>query len=272
MNQKQVPEQTVPATVARGKVKEKKVDIISQLKYYGVPIASVGVFFGLLLFAVMPTINSINEKRDTIKNKETQISKLDNTLREYYALRDREAQMDEDLALIDKIVPSSISEVANFVGEINDVAEQNSLDPTETQSGETRVGVTGKPVSTTDEEAKEGADIISIPTAFALKGDIDNIRQFLIELYGREEFLIIDSMEIKGQKQREFEERIAEEEGREYRSEFRGLTVFDWTIDVVFGKYQFSENFSDALEEARIPLSQREDELTINLIRDKYGQ
>lgn len=269
-NKAQVYEQQVPTTVARGKVKEKRIDIIHEIKYYGIPLVSIGLFIGLLLFAVFPSINAINEKRATIKIRQSQVAQLDTTLSQYEALKNREAQMDDDLELIDKIVPSSVSKVAEFVGEINNQASSDTLTFSETQSGEKRTGVTEEGQAIIENQGKETADIISIPTIFGLKGTDENIRAFLTNLYDRQEFLIIDSLEVEGQKQREFEQRIANEEGRDYKPEYKGLTVFDWTIDVTFGKYQFSKDFSQALEDKTVPLDQMEDQLTIKLIRAKH--
>jgi hypothetical protein len=229
----------------------------------------VTFFFIILLAGTIPSIKSILSKNSEIKERETEIKELDSNIAKLNDLKSRESQIDSDLAIVNKVVPSEKTQVAKFVGEIDTLAKENNLVESEYQSGEQIDKIEEK---VTEQINQDSAAVVEIPTMGSYKATLDAIKAFLNKLYAKNDLIIISSMGMQGSEAREILAREQQKQGGQVTVDV-SLPSTTWTITVTFAKYQFSRGFnSDYLQKNLVSVNTEPDEETIKYIRQRYGK
>jgi hypothetical protein len=249
-------------------VKQKSEGFLKMIVYYSLPLISIGLFSAVLIFGTIPSVKNIVAKMSEIKEKNEQIQTLNKQIAALVDLQGKESRLDSDIAIIDRIVPSEKTQVAKFVGEIEELAAQYSLEESSQKSGEQIENLEEK----IEEETKtETAAIIHIPTSSEYVSSFDNISDFLNALYEKDDFIIVKTLNLQGYEAREYFASKQEQLGEEVYID-TSLKDQDWTIEVTFEKYQFSEGFGQYIAENFVDITNEPDESTMEFIRAKYGK
>jgi hypothetical protein len=202
---KDAEEQKKNANKKSGGAKE---NIIRAVVYYSLPLLSIGVFIGILIFGTIPSIRGILDYNNDIKVKNTEIEELDDELVILKEIEGESTQTKSDLAIIDKIVPSDKTQVVKFVGEVEDLATMYNLEISKYVSGEQIRQLEEKL-----EEESLSIAIINIPTTSEYIATFGDVKDFLNALYSKDDFIIVGTLEMQGHKAREFLSSIQEEQG-----------------------------------------------------------
>lgn len=250
------------------KSKKAKHSVFQLLLYYALPLLSIVLFLGIIVFGTMPAVTGINDYIGEREEKEAEIKDLDKQIASLQGLRESEFQMKNDLDLIDLIVPSEKSQVAKFVGEIADLAEKYNLAESDYSSGEQIENLEG---DETDEEAveTETASLIRIPTESTYQALFSDIQSFLDALYNKDDFIIVSVLDMQGFRAREIQ---AEQQQNQQTSANISIPKSDWTMEVTFEKYQFSESFSDYIVNNLVSINTEPDSTTLEFIRERYAR
>ncbi|MFC1780092.1 hypothetical protein ACFLY9_00135 [Patescibacteria group bacterium] len=266
---KNVHEQLKDAEEQKKNANEKsggaRENIIRAIVYYSLPLLSIGVFIGILIFGTIPSIRGILNYNNEVKVKNEEVKELDKELGILQEIKDESVQTQSDLAIIDKIVPSNKTQVVKFVGEIEDLAGKHNLEISKYVSGEQI-----KQLEEKLEEESLSIAIINIPTTSEYIAMFDDVKDFLNELYNKDDFIIVGTLEMQGHKAREYLSGLQEEQGTNITVDV-SLPQSSWTMEVTFVKYQFSKGFSQYISESAIPLNSEVDEETLKFIRKRYG-
>ncbi len=249
------------------KIQKQGQSAFKSIAYYSLPILSMAVFAGILILGTIPAIKKILNYNNDIKAKHAEIEDLEDEISNLSNLKADQYQIESDLEVIDSIVPSEKTQVAKFVGEIEALALEYDLEESKHESGE-RIE---KLDEEEDEESKEeSAAIINIPTTSEYVAEFDNIKNFLNALYTKDDFIIVNSLDMQGHAAREYYAALQEERGEQVTVDTE-LSTSSWTMEVTFEKYQFSKGFSQYLSDNIVSISVDPDEETLNFIRERYG-
>lgn len=248
-------------------IKKSGRSVVSAVIYYSLPLFSIGVFFAIVFAGTVPSIKGIQDSVRTIEEKEEEIADLDDQIASLQDLKSQEAQMENDLAIIDRIVPSEKTQVAKFVGEISDLAETNDLEESKYESGEQIEKVQEE----IDEELKkETAAIINIPATSQYLSEFDNIEAFLFSLYNKDDFIMVSALDMQGGEAREYLASRQEARGEAVTIDTT-LPYYSWTMKVTFEKYQFSSGFNNYLLENLVPITAEPNNEILVYIRNRYS-
>lgn len=241
---------------------------IQMFAYYALPIASIGVFLGVLLFGTIPSIKGIINWNKLLGEKKEEIKDLDKQIASLKDLKARESEIDSDLAIIDKIVPSEKTQVAKFVGEIDELAQTHNLEESSYESGEQ---IEELEENVEEQSKKETATIIHIPTTSEYISPFENIKNFLNALYQKKDFIIVSLLEMQGHSAREYLAAIQQQEGQAVTVN-TSLSQDSWTMGVTFEKYQFSKGFNQYISENFVSVESEPDEKTLQYIRNRFSE
>lgn len=256
-------------------VKEVEKPSVTQLaSYYVIPIVSALAFLGIVGVPVLGTINAINTKREDIDSKHVEIEALDVEISQLESLDIQSNVRNADLQKIDQIIPSQKSQVVAFVTEVESIAENESLDKFEQQSSENLEqtnedevsGGESTPVQPSGQVELVG--LIAIRNTFSFRGTDRDIKDFLELLYNKSDLIIVESMLFEGPEGRLIRQESAQQAGTVL--EFDPSLGDEWTIDVSFAKYLFSESFEANLQTQDVPLTRVPDEAILRLINSRY--
>jgi hypothetical protein len=147
----------------------------------------------------------------------------------------------------------------------------NGLEESEYESGEQRTDLE-QTIEQQEQlaEATESASIILIPSTSRYVAGFDSIKKFLEALYFKDDLIILGLMDMQGFEGREFEARLAKEQGLEQKSDTT-IPADSWNIEVTFQKYQFSRTFGSYVEKNLVSLDTRPDEETLKYLRTRFG-
>ena len=253
------------------KLKKKGRSTLNSLIYYSLPLLSLAIFAGIIIFGTIPAVKGILSKIDEIELKNIEKTDLETQLTSLEELKGLEATFNQDLDLIEKIVPSEKTQVAKFVGEIDDLALENNLAEGKYESGEQRTDLEQVVEEQEQQaEASETPSVITIPAASSYTAEFTNISTFLESLYYKNDLIIIGLLEMQGYEGRLFESELARETGVNSTLD-NTIPSNAWNIDVTFQKYQFSRTFNTYVEENLVPLDERPNEETLKYIRQRFG-
>ncbi len=238
--------------------------------FYTVPLVSIILFLGIVGFFVVPTINGIytnfNKVEDLKKKKDADKPSLTSLIK----LRDNDQQTQDDLAVVDKIVPSEKTKIVTLQKFIQDTVEKYGLTLKSYTIGEQlrpiSVGAGSTPVSNqvigssgdSTKPVKKTEDSLRVaPTTVKIEGKFSDIQKFFNEFYLLNSLFIVDSLNMKAAQS------IAPE----------NLSTSDvkWNLDVTFAKYVFSEDFLTNEEVFnQLPASATPDETTLDYIKKRF--
>ncbi len=210
------------------KPKEATKEVKSNLKLakvvrsYLVPLGVLAVFGGMLVFLVIPKISEIIGQLDQTNSLYDQARTIDTQLVALNNLNSQQAQFADDLSVINQIAPSSATEVVNFQTQILSMTKQNNLAVQQ---------------STLEESVKQAQDksstanlgIIEIPSTFSLRGSFANLKAFVQQIQGLQDFVIIGEMALRSNA----------DPNSIIGSGGTGANQDDWTLTITLIKYQF---------------------------------
>ncbi len=251
-----------------GKFKKKSESFVKMLIYYSLPLFGIALFVGILVFGTVPTIKGTLNYIDEKEEKEEEVDELEEEISRLKSFEDNQYQINSDLKTIDKIVSSQKTQVAKFVGEIESLAEEYSLEESKHESGEQIKRIEEE---IEEAETRETASVIHIPTTSEYVATFNDIKDFLDALYEKDDFIIVSSLDMQGYTAREYFASLQEELGEQVTVDTT-LSVISWTMEVTFKKYQFSEGFDNYIEENMVTLTTEPDEETLEFIRERYSE
>jgi len=234
--------------------------------FYTVPIVSIVLFLSIVGLFVIPTINGIytnlNKVEDLKKKKDTDKPTLTSLIK----LRDNDQQIQDDLVIVDKIVPSEKTKIVTLQKFIQDTVEKYGLTLKSYTIGEQlrpiSVGDSARPITGSEVDlskpVKKTEDSLRVaPTTVKIEGKFSDIQKFFNEFYLLNSLFIVDSLNMKASQS------IAPE----------NLSTSDvkWNLDVTFAKYVFSEDFltnEDVFNQ--IPASATPDQTTLDYIKKRF--
>lgn len=266
-NSKEIEKSLGEATTNKVTVKRSFKEL---LVYYTVPIISIVLFLGIIGIFIIPTINGIytNFKKveDLKKKKDADKPALTSLIK----LRDNDQQTQDDLAVVDKIVPSEKTKIVTLQKFIQDTVEKYGLSLKSYTIGEQLrpISVGVATTSGTNQGIGSGADITKpikktedslrvAPTTVKIEGKFSDIQKFFNEFYLLNSLFIVDSLNMKA--------------SQSIAPENLSTSEVKWNLDVTFAKYVFSEDFltnEDVFNQ--IPASATPDETTLNYIKKRF--
>jgi len=252
------------------KFQTQSQNVIKGIIYYSLPLVSIGIFIGMILFGAMPEIKKVLNYRKEITAKKEEIESLNNEISKLEELKANQYQIESDLEIIDRIVPSEKTQVAKFVGEVEILAEEFNLEESKYGSGE-QIEKLGEEEIAQEEQNQDSAAIIQIPTESEYIAELENIKNFLNALYNKNDFIIVSELEMQGQSAREYLASLQKEKGEKVTVDLT-LPELRWTMKVTFAKYQFSKGFGEYMSKNIVPATQEPDQITLEFIRSKYGK
>lgn len=165
------------------------------LQLYALPLVIILVFAGIIFALIIPTIYGIFGDLEEMNDITTQVESLDVTISNYEALRSRQAQIEEELASIDAVIPEDISSVVDFSGRIRKIARQDyNLRVTQAENSE--IILTSAVDEDEEGETSEALAIIELPASLSMVGPLDNIQEFISAIQQTNDFIIIGEMEL----------------------------------------------------------------------------
>ncbi len=267
-NSKSIEKSLGESTTGKVTVRKSFKEIIV---FYTVPLISIFLFLGLVGFFIIPQINGIysnfNKVEDLKKKKDAEKPNLTALIK----LRDNDQQTQDDLAVVDKIVPSEKTKIVTLQKFIQDTVEKYGLTLKSYSIGEqlrpVSVGSTSSPTprstaSINDLESgkpvKKTEDSLRVaPTTVKLEGKFSDIQKFFDEFYLLNSLFIVDSLNMKASQS------IAPAD--------LPTSEVKWSLDVTFAKYVFSEDFltnEDVFNQ--LPSSATPDQKTLDYIKKRF--
>jgi Tfp pilus assembly protein PilO len=159
------------------------------LKFYALPLFSMIIFFGVLVFPVFNNIKYVFDTLDEIDTLKEQDQMLQQRLVKLEELRQQNIAQQEVISKINNLVPTGKSEVVKFRERVNSVAQGQSLNLQKSRSGEL---VTNNQDVNID--VIENYNLIQMPSEFTMIGEFSNLRSFLKGLYDGRDFFIVNEM------------------------------------------------------------------------------
>jgi Tfp pilus assembly protein PilO len=212
------------------KVKEESKEPIvvgDFTKYFMLPLAMLVLSLILVFFVILPLVSALTGTLGDISKMRNEYNTLLEARNKREQLASSSNQQEADLAKINKLIPQSQTEVVDFSESIRKKAEQNSLN---LQSSVVREAVITNPNSiTATPEGEKGLDLAELPADFTIGGKFDNIREFLGDIFGGDDFIIIKQMELRKQ--------TPEQDANSQK--FNTSGVDNWFMSITLVKYQF---------------------------------
>ncbi len=266
-NSKEIEKSLGEATTNKVTVKRTFKELVV---FYTVPLVSIVLFLAIVGFFVIPTINGIytnfNKVEDLKKKKEADKPALNSLIK----LRDNDQQTQDDLAVVDKIVPSEKTKIVTLQKFIQDTVEKYGLTLKSYTIGEQLrpISVGTSSIPSSNQAMGSGGDISKpvkktedslrvAPTTVKIEGKFSDIQKFFNEFYLLNSLFIVDSLNMKA--------------SQSIAPENLSTSEVKWSLDVTFAKYVFSEDFltnEDVFNQ--IPASATPDETTLNYIKKRF--
>lgn len=266
-NSKEIEKSLGEATTGKVTVKKSFKEI---LVFYTVPIVSILLFLAIVGFFVVPTVNGIYSNFNKVESLKKKKDADKPTLTSLVKLRDNDQQTQDDLAVVDKIVPSEKTKIVTLQKFIQDTVEKYGLTLKSYTIGEqlrpvsvgsdSSSGVrpsaaseasSSKPVKKTEDSLRV------VPTTVKIEGKFSDIQKFFNEFYLLNSLFIVDSLNMKASQS------IAPAD--------LPTSEVKWNLDVTFAKYVFSEDFlTDEDVFNQLPASATPDQTTLDYIKKRF--
>jgi len=227
------------------------------------------LFLGVVGIFVVPTINGIYTNLNKVEDLKKKKDGDKPTLTSLIKLRDNDQQTQDDLAVVDKIVPSEKTKIVTLQKFIQDTVEKYGLTLKSYTIGEQLRPISlgdsysgARPVYGSDSDStkpvKKTEDSLRVaPTTVKIEGKFSDIQKFFNEFYLLNSLFIVDSLNMKA--------------SQSIAPENLSTSEVKWSLDVTFAKYVFSEDFltnEDVFNQ--LPASAIPDETTLNYIKKRF--
>ncbi|MBP9758166.1 hypothetical protein KBD45_00585 [Candidatus Dojkabacteria bacterium] len=165
-----------------------------KLKEYLVPMLGLLIFIGILMVFTIPSINDLfgtYDLRDTANNE---LDQKEIELKELQNLRNANKTNKDMLERLQLIIPTSQTEVVNFVNKVEQISNDTSVGFKDAVAGERLIlDSAGKASTKTDDR---NLRLLQIPINFTLNGTLDNLRSLLIKIYNNDDFIVMTEMQL----------------------------------------------------------------------------
>jgi hypothetical protein len=242
-------QESIPFFIVDKQTQKKSVgpDWFKLFKLFILPLITLAIFVGVLIFLTLPKLGDIFANLDAISISMEQISKLDQDVIDLTALRQTSLQTTADLEALNTAVPTGNSQVADFQSRVIALAQQNSLEVSDAVIGEQILNA-----NVGDVGARENLALVEIPATFTLLGSKATLTKFIDDVLKLEDFVIIGEMRLSIVNQLSVSEDL-------------------WTLRINFLKYQFptpdDENQLIATYSS-VPATSDADPVILDLIRN----
>lgn len=208
------------------KNKKKDNQSLKILKIYLVPLLSLGLFIGVVVFFIFPLITQIiddfafiNELTTEIENKNAELLQLQRIEQNIVAIR---SQRD----FVNAIAPEAETEVVVFRNRLTNLATENNLTIVSQRYSESVDSAVQN-----SSQSTPGLQLKEVPSFFEFEGSFEDIENFIADLNELEDFVVVSQMNLTGG------------------------SLTRWNFDMNIIKYQFNEASSDELEGIYLSIS-----------------
>jgi hypothetical protein len=227
-----------------------KLSQSTKLSEYAFPIIAVLSFILILLFLTIPSINKLFEFYDQRDAASLQLEEKKSELADLQELRNMNQTNKEILSRLQRIIPTSQTEVVNFVSKVEQISKETVVEFRDPLAGERLI------VDSSSQAPRNSADdknlkLIQIPVTFSLLGNLDNLRSLLGKIYNNNDFIVMTKMQLDNR---------ATDESTGAKMELE------------LSKYQYSKPISEDDYKAllqSVSFSERPDQEVIDFIRRK---
>jgi hypothetical protein len=218
------------------------------IKFYAVPILSAAIFFGIIFFAVIPTIKGMFSTLDEVDKLKSEDKALQTRIEKLTALENENVLRKDLINTINFLIPTGNSEVVKFRDRVAKATIQQNLILQSDLIGEQILENT----SAEKNSSIVGFNLIQIPTEFDITGKFFNFRSFLDKLYVGQDFFIVNEMKVSSAPTPENPE--------------------NWSGSFTLTKYQFfaDEKFSGSEKFILISEDQSPDQVVIQFLEDNF--
>lgn len=197
-----------------------------QLRVYAVPIISILLFFVLIVFVTIPSIDDFFKKRDEETALKSNLDELQIELRDLKSLAQSDELNDSLIEELNRIIPTAVTQVYVFGEKVNEVASSNIINIKDFTIGE-QIIVSNNSTGANAAQNQTELKLIQIPIQFELSGQLSNFRDMLSQIYEGRDFIVISKMKLD-------------------------IDDYDMAeIELVLSKYQFAD-FSTPKQERQI--------------------
>ncbi|MBN1331621.1 type 4a pilus biogenesis protein PilO [Candidatus Dojkabacteria bacterium] len=205
----------ISATTKKKTTSERGVDeYLRLLKFYYLPIFVLVIFFVIMIFGLIPSLNSIYNnysQRNTVKKA---VERQEVTIANLVQLKNDSNEINQYLESINTIAPVQVTNVTEFQESIKTLATTNGI---ATKQANTRELIYSEDGSQSGQVSY--LQLVEVPSDFVFAGSFEDIRTFLGALYEQDEFIVIEEMSFA-----------------------KPVNSSDWELSITLNKYQFQIN------------------------------
>jgi len=224
----------------------------SKIKYflifYALPLFSVLLFLGIIVYGVIPEIHKIFDVVEEVDALKIQDTNLQIRVDKLIALKNDTTSEQDLIDMINELIPTGKSEVVKFRNRVAKTATLERLDFQNATTGETVLN------SSEDNIVAEGNgfSLIQIPSEFDTTGLFLDLRSFLYELYNINDFFVVNEMELNSAPVEDIE---------------------NWSGGFVLTKYQFfaDENFNPEATFLKVSELTTPNPLVVEFLQKNYS-
>ncbi|MFQ5493711.1 MAG: hypothetical protein ACE5DX_06155 [Candidatus Dojkabacteria bacterium] len=194
---------------------ERFKETLRQLKFYGLPLFSFAIFIAIVVGTIIPNITQVFAAIDEINSLRTEDEELVARTERLQRLQQENAASQATIDKINQIVPTGKSEVVGFARRVGDTVAGEALILENSKTGEDFLS----DQSAEELQANQGLVLIEIPSEFTIRGEFNNFRNLLNQLYEGDDFFVVDEMNLRASPNEE--------------------SPTNWSASINLAKYQF---------------------------------
>lgn len=228
---------------------------LSLMKVYVLPLVALVVFFGILVGLIVPALQILFDKLDTNSSVQAQITELDAQIAMVQALSNNLSTLRRDLSVLEDIVPTASTAVAQYQQKLTEIASELGLVSGQASTAEQVLQIDEKGESWVLAKAE-------IPTLFSVSGTLADIQLFVSRVLASNDFVIIKEMDLRSS------EVVTTDT-------IPNIAEAKWDLLINLTKYQFiSKDSGENLQQAyqQVPLSASPDAEVLEFIRSKQSE
>lgn len=175
---------------------ENKNESKSRLTYirlYIIPIFATFIFFGVIIFLVIPKISEIFSNLDEISLAEAQIEQNKTKFIALDLLTAKYSSIVEQIDIINSIAPVGTTEVVKFRDRMTTLINSNNLRILNQRLSELDPEITSL---TNGEQSLSGILLQEVPFVFGVEGNYIDLVNFLNQLNSLEDFIVVKEMKM----------------------------------------------------------------------------
>jgi hypothetical protein len=173
--------------------------LMDEILYYITPIVSFSAFILIIIFGVIPNVNTMYEKIQAVDALKTEDDTLKTRIVRLEVMRNSVTDLKDVITKIDSIVPEGKTEVVKFSQRVREAIKLN-MDEFASDSDEPEIKMneikTGELTLASVNTPTVGLKINQIPTEFNFTGGLGRFRKFFSNLYDGSDFFVVEKMQL----------------------------------------------------------------------------